>query len=294
MFESFLNPQGPIAAAQQIHIIEVFALTMLAILPVFILVPFLLWRYRYGNKNATYKPDWEHSRHLETAMWSLPVVIIGILSIMLVRQTSNLDPYKPIASKEPALRVQAISLDWKWLFVYPDLGIASVGELAFTENRPVSVSLTSDTVMQSFMIPALAGQIYAMPGMQTRLHFLANTTGTFLGENTQYNGPGFSTQRFKAIAMKPDGFEKWVSTVKAKGRPLDQATYSILGKRSRRADVYKELGAAGMPENVVYFSKVNRQLFYRVIAKYRSGKPIPDAEQPGAAAYQSVARATKK
>lgn len=282
---SFLDPAGPIAAAQRAHLIEVVAWTMIAILPVFILVPFLLWRYRYRNHRARYTPDWQFSGLLDLVMWGVPFLIITVLSIQLFKSTHALDPYKPIASAEAPLNVHVVGLDWKWLFIYPDLGIATVNQMAFPVATSVSIDLTSDTVMQSFMIPALAGQIYAMAGMRTKLHVLADEPGSYEGENTQFTGVGFTEQKFEAVAMTSADFATWVETVKTDGVPLDATTYGRLAASSTGVEAHDTLGNANMPKGVIYFSQVEPDLFARVIGRYMQGTPVPPSMQPGAIGY---------
>jgi len=282
---SFLDPAGPIAAAQRAHMLEVIAWTMIAILPVFLLVPVLFWRYRYRNNKARYTPDWEFSRWLDVLMWGVPFIIIAVLSTQLWQSTHALDPYKPIASANVPVNVQVVGLDWKWLFIYPDLGIATVNELAFSVDTPVALDLTTDTVMQSFMIPALAGQIYAMPGMRTKLHVLADETGTFLGENTQFTGIGFTEQKFESIAMTPEDFAVWVSNVKANGIALDATTYGQLAVGSTGVQARNALGSQQMPEGVLYFNVVEPMLFENVLGRYTDGTAVPSALQPGAVGY---------
>ncbi len=205
--DSFMDPQGPIAAVQRTHMLRATALIMIAVIPVLVLVPLIALRYRRRkNSSAAYRPDWDFSARLEFMMWGVPVVIVALLSFYLWKATHRLDPYAAPFGQEPALRVQVVGLDWKWLFIYPDLGIASVGELGIPVKQQVAMTLTTDTVMQSFMIPALAGQIYAMPGMTTQLHLVADTPETMQGENTQYNGRGFTKQKFATRAMQPDDF----------------------------------------------------------------------------------------
>ncbi len=194
MIDSFLEPAGPVASAQRAHLAVVVLVTMIAVLPVVVLVPVILWRYRYSNSKARYAPEWGRSGKLELVLWGVPFLIIAVLSVMLWRSTVKLDPYEPLGSAAETLRVEVIGLDWKWLFLYPDLGIATVNELAFPAGRPVALNLTTDTVMQSFMVPALAGQIYAMPGMITDLNLQADAEGVMLGANSQYNGEGFADQ----------------------------------------------------------------------------------------------------
>ncbi|TMV53843.1 cytochrome ubiquinol oxidase subunit II, partial [Thioclava sp. BHET1] len=178
---SFMSPEGPIAALQKYHLIQVTIISLVVVLPVIILVPWLAWHYRASNKKATYRPEWDMNHALEWVMWGVPVLIVIVLGWYLWIYTHKLDPYKPIASTEKATQVQVVGLDWKWMFIYPDYHIATVGEMAFPEDRPVALSLTSDTVMQSFLISALGGQIYTMPGMDAKLHLSAHTTGSYLG-----------------------------------------------------------------------------------------------------------------
>ncbi|SEQ90898.1 cytochrome o ubiquinol oxidase subunit 2 [Nitrosomonas sp. Nm51] len=282
---SFLDPAGPIAAAQRAHLIEVVGWTMIAVVPVFILVPVMLWRYRYRNTKARYTPDWGYSGWLELVMWGVPFMIVAVLSTKLWFSTKALDPYKPIASDAAPLNVQVVGLDWKWLFIYPDLGIATVNQLAFPAGAPVSLNLTSDTVMQSFMVDALAGQVYAMPGMRTKLHLLADAAGVFKGENVQFSGVGFTEQKFDAVAMTPEAFSEWVARVKSDGVPLDAQTYELLGASSTGAQVYEAIGTNGMPAGVIYFNQVAPDLFKKVIGRYHGGEPVLPANQPGAAGY---------
>ncbi|TCS54466.1 cytochrome o ubiquinol oxidase subunit 2 [Primorskyibacter sedentarius] len=282
---SFLDPAGPIAAAQRTHMFEVIAWTMIAIVPVFVFVPLILWRYRFRNAKARYTPDWEFSGWLDMVMWGVPFVIIIILSSMLWKSTHALDPYKPIASTEAPVNVQVVGLDWKWLFIYPDLGIATVNELVIPVNASVAMDITTDTVMQSILISSLAGQIYAMPGMRTKLHVLADETGTFVGENTQYNGDGFVDQNFQTISMSTEDFAVWVTTVKASGVTLDATTYGRLAVGSTGAQAHETLGSSQMPEGVIYFNQVEPSLFETVLGRYNEGTDIPPAQQPGAVGY---------
>ncbi|WP_254702516.1 cytochrome ubiquinol oxidase subunit II [Sulfitobacter sp. THAF37] len=283
--DTFLVPGGPIAEAQRAELIQILGWTLIAIVPVFLLVPILLRRYRYGNGSARYTPDWERSPLLETLMWGVPLVIVTILSVQLYRTTHALDPYKPIASGNPPLRVDVVGLDWKFLFIYPDLGIATVNELAFPEETSVALDLTTDTVMQSFLISALAGQIYTMPGMRTRLHILADDPGSFEGENTQFNGDGFADQKFRAIAMAPTDFDAWAARVRSGGQPLTQASYAELAEASSGAEAQRRLGAEGLPEGVVHFSSVEGDLFETILHRYMHGTAVPPSAQPGAVGY---------
>ena len=240
---------------------------------------------------ARYTPDWDRSWLLEVLMWGVPAVIVAVLSVQLYRTTHALDPYKPIASDNPPLRVQVVGLDWKFLFIYPDLGIATVNDLAFPAETSVALDLTTDTVMQSFLIASLAGQIYTMPGMRTKLHILADAPGSFEGENTQFNGTGFADQRFRAVAMTPDAFDAWVAQVKADGQELTVERYAVLAEASTGIEAQKKLGAEGQDPGVIHFASVEGDLFDTVLHRYMHGTPVPPSAQPGAEGYDPQARA---
>ncbi|NMM38155.1 MAG: cytochrome ubiquinol oxidase subunit II [Glaciimonas sp.] len=269
---SFLDPQGPVAAAQRWHFIEALAvLVVFVAIPVFLLTPWLLWRYRYGAKSSRYTPKWDFSARLEFALWAGPVVIVVLLAIIVWRDTHALDPYKPLASDQPALRVQVIGYDWKWLFIYPDQGIASIGILALPAGRPVAMQLTSATVMQSLHIPALGSQIYAMGGMVTQLHLQADRPGRSLGENNMYNGNGFHQQRFTAVAMTPERFSAWVSEVHLHGIALNDQSLKLISQRSTRAELIAALSQPGAPDGNIYFNGATATLFPAVVKATMDG-----------------------
>tara|TARA_R110000787_G_scaffold4651_1_gene17675 strand:- start:13604 stop:14512 length:909 start_codon:yes stop_codon:yes gene_type:complete len=266
--QSFLQPMGPVAEEQAAHLMRVIVITMIVILPVLVGVPLILWRYRLNSGKAKYTPEWEYSNKLELALWGGPVVIVVVLASWLWYSTSKLDPYKPIG--ENPLQVQAIGLDWKWVFIYPEAGIATVNELAIPVGRPVELTLTTDTVMQSMLIAPLTGQIYAMPGMTTKLNFSATRAGTAEGENTQFNGTGFGRQKFTVIALEPDRYDEWVSRAHT-AAVLDDATYAVLRRRSVLADARGDLGLS-RDATPIYFSAPDSALFDRIVEKYhRSG-----------------------
>lgn len=282
---SFLDPAGPVAAAQKTHFIWVTVITLIVVLPAIILTPYLAWRYRYGAKKVAYKPKWAFSWLLEILIWGIPAIIVVILGIYLWNSTHQLDPYQPISSSQKPLRIEVVGLDWKWLFIYPNEGIATVGELAVPVGRPIALDLTSDTVMQSFWIPALGGQIYAMPGMRTKLHLLADKPGQFRGLNSQFNGMGFEHQQFLAMSLKADAFQNWVKQVKSRGIALNDGRYDTLDKQSTRAESFAALGTPAMPPDTLYFSSIPPHFFRQIIARYLSGHNLTPAEQPGTKAY---------
>ncbi len=274
---SFLAPSGPVAASQRQLFFDVIGWMMIVIVPVFLLVPLFAWRYRRGNRNAQYRPDWTFSWPLEIVIWGVPVAVVGVLSYLICVRESPLDPYRALASSQPPLQVEVVGLDWKWLFIYPEQHIATVGALALPKDRAVRFRLTSDTVMQSFYIPALGSQIYAMAGMVTKLNLKANRLGRTRGENTQFNGLEFQNQKFTVSIMRPQGFTAWVEKVRTDGMPLDAAAYKKLSRKSTAAQAHRQLGMTGMPASALYFSTVKPGFFSGIVDKYR-GAPRPHLE----------------
>jgi cytochrome o ubiquinol oxidase subunit II len=274
---SFLDPQGPVADIQRLHFLEVFGLLAVFVaLPVFLVTPWFVWRYRYGA-TARYAPKWNFSAALDIACWAGPIVIVALLGALVWGSTHALDPYKPLASKQAALRVEVIGYDWKWLFIYPDEGIASIGELALPAGRPVALQLTSATVMQSLLIPALGSQIYAMGGMVTQLHLEAAHPGRFLGENTLYNGNGFSQEKFTTIAMPAAGFAAWVRKIRASGIPMDAATLAAISRRTTRAQLARAVVRSGSGDDDLYFRGVSAALFPAVVTATKNGTSVAAA-----------------
>lgn len=267
---SFLDPHGPVAATQRDLFFEVTAWMMVVVVPAILLVPFVAWRYRRSATRSTYKPDWGFSWSLEALVWGVPIVLVCILASLIVGKARSLDPYAALASNQVPLDVEVIGLDYKWLFVYPEENVASIGVLPLPVGRPVRFRLTSDTVMQSFMIPALGSQIYAMAGMVTELNLLADRPGVLLGQNTQFNGFGFQGQKFDALAMPPADFARWMAEAKAGDRPLDQSAYAIVSQKGQLADLRARFQFD--PAKGLIFSSVDPTLFSTVVARYR-----PDA-----------------
>ncbi|WP_241560093.1 cytochrome ubiquinol oxidase subunit II [Solirhodobacter olei] len=284
---TFMAPEGPIAAMQRYHFWQVTAISMIVVLPVLIGVPILIWRYRYGNTKARYTPHWDFSHSLEWLMWLVPAAIVLVLGAILWIDTHELDPYKPLASTKPPLQVEVVGLDWKWLFIYPEYHIATVGEMAIPKDRPVSLKLTTDTVMQSFMISALAGQIYAMPGMVTKMHLIADRVGHYDGDNTQYSGEGFHGQHFTAVSMGKGDFDAWVKKAQTFGTALNPMAYNRLAVSSTPAQVRATFGNTAMPPHVTFFNDVPSGFFKKIVMRYHHGKPVPADQQPGTAAYNA-------
>ncbi|CAN5921578.1 ubiquinol oxidase subunit II [soil metagenome] len=250
-----LNPKGPIAHAERGLLIDAFTVMMVVVVPVILMAFFFAWRYRASNREARYEPTWAYSVKIDAFVWLVPALIVIAVGILVWRSTHKLDPYREIASDLPPLDIQVVGQDWKWLFIYPEQGVASVNQMAIPVGRPISLRITSDTVMNSFYVPALAGQIYAMAGMQTRLQLLADAPGKFVGRNTQYSGSGFSDQFFEVVATSPADFDAWVAKAKQAPGKLDAATYAKLAEKSRL-------------NPIVYYSTVEPKLFDSIIEKF--------------------------
>ena len=285
--QSFLQPMGPVAQEQSTHLMRVVGITMIVILPVLVGVPLILWRYRYAKPPGAYAPEWEFSGKLEYVLWGVPVLIVIVLASWLWYSTQKLAPYEPLGP-DP-LQVQAIGLDWKWVFIYPAEGIATVDELVVPVGRPVELTLTTDTVMQSLLIAPLTGQIYAMPGMTTKLNFAATRTGQAEGENTQFNGDGFGRQKFTVRALDPAEYIVWTARGD-NGPTLDEATYATLRRRTVLADARGDLGLEKSAEPIVMVLG-QQDMFGEIVAKYHGdggaerwgGTGLPQTGMTGAA-----------
>ena len=241
-----MKPHGDIARQQADLIVTATVLMLLIIVPVIALTLYFAWRYRQANTGAAYDPEWDHSTRLELVIWGAPLAIIIALGTITWISTHKLDPFRPldrIDAQRPIppgtkpLVVQVVAMDWKWLFIYPEQKIATVNELAAPLDRPIQFRITSTEVMNSFYVPALAGQVYAMPGMQTQLHAVINRTGNWEGFSANYSGQGFSHMRFRFLGMTEADFAGWVDTSRNSGRQLDRAAYLALAKPSEREPV---------------------------------------------------------
>jgi len=227
-----LEPQGPIGAAERLILINATVVMLAVIVPVIVLTLGFAWWFRVGNPRARRLPDWEYSGPVELVVWSIPALVVIFLAGMVWISTHDLDPRKPLASDGRPLDIQVVALDWKWLFIYPEQGVASVNRLAVPAGTPLHFSITSASVMNSFFVPQLGSQIYAMAGMATNLMLQADTPGTYAGLSAQYSGGGFSDMRFEVIALEPAAFEDWVRQTKAAGNTLDFVAYTRLVRPS--------------------------------------------------------------
>lgn len=248
-----LSPSGDIAVQQRNLIIISTVLMLLIIVPVIAFTLLFAWRYRESNTSARYDPEWNHSTVLELLIWSAPLLIIIALGAITWVSTHLLDPYRPlaridsqraIAADTKPLVVEVVAMDWKWLFIYPEQGIATVNEMAAPVDRPIQFKITATSVMNAFFVPAMAGMIYAMPGMQTTLHAVINRPGEYEGFSANYSGAGFSDMRFRFYGVDDAGFDKWVSDVRASDEALSRQRYLKLEQPSERNPVQRFSSAA--------------------------------------------------
>ena len=256
-----LSPSGDIAAQQANLIVWSTILMLIIVVPVIVLTLLFAWRYRSSNKEATYSPDWDHSTSLELVIWAAPLAVIIALGALTWVSTHQLDPYRPldrIAEGKPVpegvepLIVEVVAMDWKWLFFYPEQGIAVVNELAAPIDRPIKFKITATTMMNSFYIPALAGQIYAMGGMETQLHAVINKVGSYEGFSANYSGAGFNGMRFTFLGQSDDDFNNWIKTVKSRGDMLSRDTYKALENPSTNNPVqYYSAVAPGLYDAIL-------------------------------------------
>ena len=258
-----LNPAGDVARQQRNIIYISTGLMLLIIIPVLILIVLFAWRYRKGG-GGTYDPGFDHSTSLELVIWSAPLLIIIALGALTWSSTHLLDPFRPLdpikigpEAAAPAvipLRVQVVAMDWKWLFIYPEQGVATINELVLPVNRPVRFEITSTNMMNAFYAPTLAGMVYAMPGMQSQLHAVLNRPGDYEGFSANYSGAGFSDMRFRLRGVDAAAFDAWVGQAKGGGRALDLDTYRRLAQPSEKVPP-------------VLFAQVPGDMFQRIVER---------------------------
>jgi cytochrome o ubiquinol oxidase subunit 2 len=254
-----LDPKGPIGNSELILIGVSFALMLIVVIPVIVMAIWFPRRYKASNPNGDYDPKWSHSVKIDLVVWLVPAVIVTALGIITWKETHRLDPFEPINSTARPINIEAVSFDWKWLFIYPDQHIATVNHIEFPVNVPVSFKITSDTVMTSFFIPQLGSQIYAMGGKQSRLHLLANEPGDYFGQNQQFSGFGFSDMNFPVKVTSRKQFDAWVEKIQRVPDKLDLAQLEELRKPS-----------TGFP--ITSFSGVAPGLFDHILSKYQTAK----------------------
>lgn len=277
---TLLDPRGQIGADEKSIIIFATLLMLIVVVPVILLTLLFAWKYRASNKAAKYDPEWHHSNKIEAVVWAVPCLIVFCLAVVTWKSTHDLDPYKPIASTKKPITIEVVALDWKWLFIYPEQQIATVNEIVFPANTPVNFEITSGTVMNSFFIPQLGSQVYAMTGMETKLSLIADQAGSYDGISANFSGDGFSDMKFKAIATTGQGYEDWLAKVRQASDTLDVDHYQALAKPSER-------------DAVRYYSAVEPHLFHRVMHQLSTAAPVTTSMAMPAAEGEATAPVAK-
>ena len=251
--EGVLDPHGPVGKSERLMLYDATAIMLAVVIPVIVLTLLFAWWFRAGNRHARYRPDWEFSPRIEVIIWAIPALVILFLGGIAWVGSHDLDPPRALKSDTPAVEVQVVSLDWRWLFIYPAQGIASLNHLVVPASTPIHFSLTSTSVMNSFFIPQLGSQIYTMAGMATHLNLQADERGKYQGLSAQFSGEGFSDMLFDVDAVSAEGFQAWVGDVRTKSGVLDAPTFVQLARPSR---------ASGTPT----YAEVSVGLFDSIVA----------------------------
>ena len=259
-----LHPKGLIAVKQRNLMINLSLWMLIVVIPVFILTFFISWKYKASNAKAKYSPDWDYSILAESIWWGIPFIIVTVLGIFTWNSCHELDPFRPLESSVKPIKIQVIALDWKWLFIYPELNIATVNFVQFPEKTPINFEITADAPMNSFWIPKLGGQIYAMAGMNSKLHLIADEIGSYRGSSANLSGRGFSGMKFIAKASSQEEFDQWVQLI--------QQSSPFLG-----LEEYKYLVRPTENNPAAFYALEEQDLFEQVIMKYM----MPNSELQG-------------
>lgn len=259
-----LDPRGPVAVSERLVLIDSIAIMLAIVVPVILATFGFAWWFRSSNDRAEYLPNWAFSGRLELIVWAIPALVITFLGGIAWFGSHELDPWKPLDSKAKPLEVEVVSLDWKWLFIYPDQGIASVNQLTVPAGVPIHFKLTSATVMNSFFVPQLGSQIYTMSGMTSQLNLQADQPGVYPGLSAQFSGDGFSDMRFDVHALTQDAFDAWLATTRANGPSLDSAAYSQMTQPTEAL-------------KVITYRSVQPALFDSIVNQTAHSAPDPNA-----------------
>jgi cytochrome o ubiquinol oxidase subunit 2 len=266
---SVLDPKGPIAAQERTILLDSLTVMLIIVVPTILAALAFAWWFRASNTKARFRPDFVYSGRIELLVWSIPILTIAFLGGLIWIGSYQLDPHRPIASDQPPLQIQVVSLDWKWLFIYPDQGVASLQQLVIPVGRPVRFSITSASVMNDFFVPQLGSQIYAMNGMVTELNLQADRAGDYQGLSAHFSGDGFPYMRFVARAVSAADFERWITAAKAQGPSLDAGAYAGLQRQT--------FGAAPLT-----YSQVQSGLFADIAARRIAPSAGPQTGRGGA------------
>jgi cytochrome o ubiquinol oxidase subunit 2 len=260
-----LDAQGPISAAERLILINATAIMLVVVVPVLVLTLAFAWWYRASNARATYRPDWSYSGNIELVTWSIPAMVVILLASVAWISSHELDPARPLRSDVAPIRVEVVSLDWKWLFIYPDQHVAAVNQLVVPTETPIEFTLTSASVMNAFFVPQLGSQIYTMPGMATRLNLLADHPGDYPGLSANFSGGGFSDMHFVVHALPAAEFQGWLARTRNEGTVLN-------------ADAYSQLERAAIDTTLETYGSVDPSLFERIVQQ--SAPPAAYGKEP--------------
>ncbi len=265
---ALLDPRGPVGRAEKTILIDSMAIMLAIVVPTIVAIFAFAWWFRASNQRARYLPEWEFSGQIELVVWAIPVMVIILLGGVTWISSHQLDPAEPLSTTTKPIDIQVVSLDWKWLFIYPEQGIATVNQLTIPAGAPVRFSLTSASVLNAFFIPQLGSMIYTMNGMRTELNLHADEPGTYRGISSHYSGEGFSDMHFDVRAVAPDQFAAWLGATRGSGATLDAAGYVALARPSVN------------PAPSAY-GAVEPGLFDRIVAQAIAPSPGPEPEKKG-------------
>jgi len=263
---SIFDSLGPVGRDDSRILLDATLIMLAIVVPTILLAFWMAWRYRASNTRAEYLPYWSFSGRIEAVVWSIPILTIMFIGGVIWIGSYRLDPFRPL-SKAPPLEVQVVSLDWKWLFIYPEQGVATVNQLVIPAGRPVHFSITSASVFNTFFIPRLGSMIYAMPGMVSQLHLQADRPAATWGTSAMFSGDGFSDMQFQVRSVAPDQFGTWARGARGAGPVLDSASYAQLAKQSHNVAP-------------ITFRAVDPQLFDAIVTQKIAPAPGPEPENP--------------
>ena len=265
--QSILDPLGPVGADDSRILIDATLIMLAIVIPTILLAFWVAWRYRASNAKAEYLPYWSYSGRIEAVVWSIPILTIMFIGGVIWIGSYRLDPFRPLPSPVPPVEVQVVSLDWKWLFIYPREGVATVNQLVVPAGRPVHFSITSASVFNTFFVPRLGSMIYAMPGMVSQLHLQADRPALLWGQSAHFSGDGFSDMQFQVRSVPPAEFASWAEGAKGGGRVLDLAAYTNLARQSHNVPP-------------MTFSAVDPRLFQAIATQRIPPAPGPEPASP--------------
>ncbi|HKR89779.1 MAG TPA: ubiquinol oxidase subunit II [Phenylobacterium sp.] len=263
-----LDPVGPVGHDNAVILLDALIIMLAIVIPTILLAFYMAWRYRASNSKAEYLPYWSYSGRIEAVVWSIPILTIMFIGGVIWIGSYKLDPFRPLPSKVPPLEVQVVSLDWKWLFIYPQQGIATVNQLVVPAGVPVRFSITSASVFNVFFVPRMGSMIYAMPGMVSQVNLKADRPAVLLGQSSHFSGDGFSDMQFQVRSVAPAEFAAWAQGVRSGGRKLDPAAYADLSRQSQRVAAYS-------------YGGVDPHLFHAIATQRVAPGPGPQSAKSG-------------